>query len=76
MIEILVPEQEDGVEMTVSTWLKEVGSAVLPGDIVAEMTTDKVNLEVEAPAGGTLVEIIAPAGSVVRSGDVLGRIAS
>lgn len=76
MIDVLAPEQEDGVEMTVNTWLMEVGSVVLPGDIIAEMTTDKVNLEVEAPAGGTLVEIVAPAGSVVRPGEVLGRISS
>jgi pyruvate/2-oxoglutarate dehydrogenase complex dihydrolipoamide acyltransferase (E2) component len=76
MIDVLAPEQEDGVEMTVNIWLKEVGSAVLPGEIVAEMTTDKVNLEVESPAGGTLVEIVAPAGSVVRPGEVLGRISS
>lgn len=76
MIDVLAPEQEDGVEMTVNTWLMEVGSVVLPGDIIAEMTTDKVNIEVEAPAGGTLVEIVAPAGSVVRPGEVLGRISS
>jgi 2-oxoglutarate dehydrogenase E2 component (dihydrolipoamide succinyltransferase) len=75
MIDVLVPEQEDGVEMTVNCWLKEVGSAVAPGDILAEITTDKVNIEVESPARGTLVEIVADAGAVVTSGAVLARIA-
>lgn len=75
MIDVLVPEQEDGVEMTINVWLREVGSVVQPGDVLAEMTTDKVNLEVESPAGGTLVEIVAPAGAVVKPGAVLARIA-
>jgi pyruvate/2-oxoglutarate dehydrogenase complex dihydrolipoamide acyltransferase (E2) component len=75
MIDVLVPEQEEGVEMTVNVWLKEIGSVVRRGDVLAEMTTDKVNLEVESPAEGTLVEIVAAAGAVVRPGAVLARIA-
>ena len=75
MIDVLVPEQEDGVEMTINVWLREVGAVVQPGDVLAEMTTDKVNVEVESPAGGTLVEIVAPVGAVVKPGAVLARIA-
>lgn len=73
--EITVPELgESVVEATVGDWLKRVGEAVKVGDVLVELETDKVDIEVGATAEGTLSEIIQPQGADVRIGDVLGII--
>ncbi len=73
--EITVPELgESVVEATVGDWLKRVGDVVQVGDIVVELETDKVDIEVGAMSAGTLTEIIQQAGADVRIGDVLGII--
>jgi 2-oxoglutarate dehydrogenase E2 component (dihydrolipoamide succinyltransferase) len=73
--EITVPELgESVVEATVGDWLKKVGDAVQVGDIIVELETDKVDIEVGATMSGTLSEIIQPQGADVRIGDVLGLI--
>lgn len=59
-------------EATVSRWLKKVGDRVVAGEVLAEVETDKVTAEVEAPVSGVLVGIDAPEGSTVQ---VLGRLA-
>jgi 2-oxoglutarate dehydrogenase E2 component (dihydrolipoamide succinyltransferase) len=59
----------------VSKWLKRLGDAVAVDEPVAELETDKVTLEVPAPAAGTLSEILAEEGANVPVGAVLGRIA-
>src|SRR5256885_14765381 len=60
---------------TVAKWLKRPGEAVAADEPVAELETDKVTLEVPAPASGTLSEILAEEGANVPVGAVLGRIA-
>lgn len=73
--EITVPELgESVVEATVGDWLKAVGEPVKVGDILVELETDKVDIEVGATAEGTLSEIRQPQGADVRIGDVLGLI--
>jgi 2-oxoglutarate dehydrogenase E2 component (dihydrolipoamide succinyltransferase) len=73
--EIKVPSLGESVtEATVSKWLKERGEAVAIDEPVAELETDKVTLEVNAPAAGTLTEILAQEGANVLVGAVLGRI--
>ncbi|HZB89936.1 MAG TPA: biotin/lipoyl-containing protein, partial [Stellaceae bacterium] len=73
--EIKVPALGESVnEATVARWLKQVGDAVAMDDPLVELETDKVTLEVNAPAAGTLSEILAPEGANVAVGAVLGNI--
>src|SRR6516162_5818599 len=75
-IEIKVPSLGESVtEATVAKWLKQAGEPVALDDPVAELETDKITLEVYAPASGTLTEILADEGANVPVGAVLGRIA-
>jgi len=75
-IEIKVPSLGESVsEATVSKWLKQPGEVVAVDEPVAELETDKITLEVYAPATGTLAEILADEGANVPVGAVLGRIA-
>ncbi len=74
-VEIKVPQMaESVVEATVGTWLKSVGDAVAVGEVVLELETDKVNMEVTAEAAGVLEKVVAEEGATVGVGDVLGAI--
>jgi 2-oxoglutarate dehydrogenase E2 component (dihydrolipoamide succinyltransferase) len=74
-IEIKVPSLGESVtEATVAKWLKQPGEAVAVDEPVVELETDKVNVEVPAPAAGTLAEILAAEGVSLSVGAVLGRI--
>ncbi len=74
--EIKVPSLGESItEATVAKWLKRPGEAVAADEPVAELETDKVTLEVPAPASGTLAEVLAEEGANVPVGAVLGRIA-
>ena len=73
--EIKVPTLGESVtEATVARWLKKAGDAVAMDDPLVELESDKVTLEVNAPAAGVLSEIVAPEGANVAVGAVLGRI--
>ncbi|MBI3514653.1 MAG: 2-oxoglutarate dehydrogenase complex dihydrolipoyllysine-residue succinyltransferase [Proteobacteria bacterium] len=73
--EIMVPTLGESVtEATVAKWLKAPGDAVAVDEPVVELETDKVTLEVNASAAGTLAEIVAPEGTNVGVGALLGRI--
>ena len=73
--EIKVPNLGELVtEATVAKWLKRPGEAVAVDEPVVELETDKVTLEVPAPATGTLAEILAEEGANLPVGAVLGRI--
>src|SRR5947208_17195875 len=75
-IEIRVPTLGESVtEATVARWLKQPGETITRDEPVVELETDKVTLEVPAPAAGTLGEIRAGEGSNVPVGAVLGIIA-
>src|SRR3954463_8771550 len=74
--EIKVPSLGESItEATVAKWLKRAGEAVAADEPIAELETDKVPLEVPAPASGTLSEILAEEGANVPVGAVLGTIA-
>ena len=62
------------VEGTVVRWLKSAGDSVRKGEPLAEIDTDKVSSELEAPADGVLAEILVPAGETVEVGRVIARI--
>jgi 2-oxoglutarate dehydrogenase E2 component (dihydrolipoamide succinyltransferase) len=74
-IKVVVPELGESVlEATVSRWLKKEGDFVNVGDVLVELETDKVNLEVGAKASGVVQKIEVPEGKDVKVGDVLGII--
>lgn len=74
-IKMVVPEMGESVlEATVSRWLKKEGDFVHVGDILVELETDKINLEVGAKSSGILARIAASEGRDVKVGDVLGEI--
>ncbi len=73
--EIKVPSLGESIsEATVAKWLKRPGEAVATDEPIAELETDKVTLEVPAPASGTLAEILAEEGANVPVGAILGTI--
>jgi len=73
--DVLVPELSESVaEATLLEWKKQPGEAVEADEILIEVETDKVVLEVPAPASGVLAEIIKGDGSTVLAGEVLARI--
>jgi pyruvate dehydrogenase E2 component (dihydrolipoamide acetyltransferase) len=70
----VVPMPHMGVsieEGTVIAWHKAVGDTVAEGDVICEIATDKVDMEVEAPSGGTITAIFAEADAVVPVGEAL-----
>jgi len=74
--EIRVPTLGESVsEATVGTWFKKVGDTVKADEPLCELETDKVTIEVPAPASGVLSEITAAAGETVEPGGLLGQIA-
>lgn len=70
----LTAGQSEGTESVVSAWFKSVGDTVTANEPLLEISTDKVNMEVAAPATGKLAEILKTDGEQVEPGDVLGRI--
>ena len=73
--EIIVPNMGESVsEATVSKWFKKVGDAVKQDEPVVELETDKVTMEVNAPAGGVLGDIAVKEGQTVGVGALLGSI--
>jgi 2-oxoglutarate dehydrogenase E2 component (dihydrolipoamide succinyltransferase) len=75
--DVLVPQLSESVsEATLLTWKKQPGSMVVADEILIEIETDKVVLEVPAPASGVLSEIVKGDSSLVTSGEVIARIDS
>ena len=73
--DVVVPQLSESVsEATLLTWKKKPGEAVQADEILIEVETDKVVLEVPAPASGILSEIVKGDGSLVTSGEILARI--
>lgn len=58
-------------EARVSSWLKSVGDMALEGEVIAELETEKANVDLEMPATGRLTEILVEAGSEAKVGAVL-----
>ncbi|MFE0758146.1 lipoyl domain-containing protein, partial [Inquilinus sp. NPDC058860] len=72
--DVLAPVQQEGTKAAVRGWLAAVGDTVREGDPLVELETDKVTVEVPAPASGTLVEILVQTDQDAAPGAVLGRI--
>lgn len=74
-IEIKAPTFPESVQDgTIVAWHKQAGEAVSRDELLVEVETDKVVLEVVAPSDGTLTEIVKGEGDVVESNEILGRI--
>ena len=72
---MVVPQLGESIaEATVATWFKAVGDAVAADEVLVELETDKVTLEVNAPSAGTLTAISADTGAEVEVGALLGTI--
>jgi 2-oxoglutarate dehydrogenase E2 component (dihydrolipoamide succinyltransferase) len=77
IVEVKVPELSESIaEASMLTWKKKAGEAVAIDEILIEIETDKVVLEVPAPSAGVLAEIVQGDGATVVSGQVIARIDS
>ena len=75
MADIMTPALGESVaEATVARWTKKVGDAVKRDEMLIELETDKVSLEVVSPADGVLTEIVSAEGDTVLPGALLGRV--
>ena len=74
-VDVLTPADREGTEAVVLRWFKRVGDSVTQHEPLLELETDKVTVEVPAPASGTLAEVLRKESDSVEPGAVLGRIA-
>jgi len=76
MIEVRVPDEQEGTKAVVRAWLKQIGDAVAENDPLVELETDKVTQEVPAPASGVLAEILLDTDADAVPGALLARIST
>ncbi|MDB5365398.1 MAG: dihydrolipoamide succinyltransferase [Rhodospirillales bacterium] len=74
LIDVQMPVEQEGTKATIQTWHKQIGDAVAADELLVEIETDKVVVEVAAPAAGVLREIVLATGAEAGPGDVLARI--
>jgi len=75
IVEVKVPQLSESVaEATMLQWKKKVGDAIAVDEILIEIETDKVVLEVPAPSAGVLTELLVPDGGTVGSDQVIAKI--
>ena len=74
MIEVRVPDEQEGTKAVVRAWLKQIGDTVAENDPLVELETDKVTQEVPAPAAGVLAEIVLDTDAEAVPGALLARI--
>ena len=74
MIEVRVPDEQEGTKAVVRAWLKQIGDAVAENDPLVELETDKVTQEVPAPGAGVLAEIVLDTDAEAVPGALLARI--
>ena len=74
LVEVKVPQLSESVaEATLLSWHKKVGDAVARDENLIDVETDKVVLELPAPAAGVITQIVKADGGTVVSGEVIGR---
>src|SRR4030095_5600578 len=74
MIEVRVPDEQEGTKAVVRAWLKKIGEAVSENDPLVELETDKVTQEWPSPATGVLAEILLDTDDEAEPGALLARI--
>jgi 2-oxoglutarate dehydrogenase E2 component (dihydrolipoamide succinyltransferase) len=71
---VVVPPNGEGTRATVLRWCKQVGDTVVKDEPLVELETDKVTVEIPAPASGTLIEVLKLANAEVNPDEVLARL--
>jgi len=74
LADVLVPPNGEGTRATVLRWCKAVGDAVVKDEPLVELETDKVTVEIPAPADGTLIEVLKQVNAEVNPDEVLARL--
>jgi 2-oxoglutarate dehydrogenase E2 component (dihydrolipoamide succinyltransferase) len=74
LADVLVPPNGEGTRATVLRWCKQVGDTVVKDEPLVELETDKVTVEIPAPASGTLIEVLKLANAEVVPDEVLARL--
>jgi len=74
LIEVRVPDEQEGTKAVIRAWLKQVGDAVAENDPLVELETDKVTQEVPAPCAGVLAEILLQTDAEAVPGALLAKI--
>ena len=75
MIDVVMPKMGESItEGTILEWKKQVGDSINKDEALLEISTDKVDSEIPAPASGILLEILANVNDVVPVGDAIARI--
>ena len=73
--DVVMPRLSDSMEEgTILRWLKSPGEEVALGDELVEIETDKANMVYEAPAAGSLIEVVAAEGDTLPIGEVIARL--
>ncbi|UCF19986.1 MAG: 2-oxo acid dehydrogenase subunit E2 [Gemmatimonadota bacterium] len=74
-VDVVMPQMGESIaEGTITQWTRNVGDQVKRDESILEISTDKVDADIPAPATGTLVEILVAAGETVEVGTVIARI--
>src|SRR5213082_3386600 len=77
IVEVVTPAAGESVsEGTILEWHAKVGEFIKAADTIVEISTDKVDVELPAPASGTITEILVEEGDTVTVGQVIARIAA
>ena len=76
MIEVRVPDEQEGTKAVVRAWLRQVGDLVFENEPLVELETDKVTQEVPSPAAGVLAEIVLDTDAQAVPGALLARIST
>ena len=75
LFEIKMPDIGPGVtEATIVNWRKEIGNPIQEKEILVEVMTEKVNMEVECPVSGKVAEILYPKEVAVRVGEIIAKV--
>lgn len=74
-VKIIVPSLGESVtEATIAKWYKKPGDSVKVDELIVELETEKVTLEVNSPATGAIADILHPEGSSVKVGELIGNV--
>ncbi len=77
MSEVKVPEMGESImEGTIAKWHVKEGDQVNQGDVLAELETDKVNIEISAEESGIIAQLLSKEGETVQVGETIARIGS
>ncbi len=75
IVDLKMPEMGEGVdEGTIATWLKAKGDRIEQGEVIAELMTEKVNVEFPSPVSGKVVELLCEEGDVVKQDEVIAKV--